>query len=233
MKKKLFVCYYRVSTQKQGMQGYGMDAQKTAVQTFLNGGDWEVVGEFAEVESGKNNARPELQKALALCRQTGATLVIAKLDRLGRNAAFLLNLQDSGIRFVCADQPQANEMTIGILAVVAQEERKMISQRTKAGLAAAKQQGVKLGNPKLSDARKHAVEARQRKAEAYARKLAPAVNGIRKSKAGKSLRGIAQMLHWQEHTTPNGKKFCAQSVKDLLAIMHRLGLDKSPKPSKI
>jgi DNA invertase Pin-like site-specific DNA recombinase len=142
----------RVSTQKQGRSGLGLEAQREAVTVFLNGGNWELIREFKEVESGKaEDNRPELAKALHLCKVTGAKLVIAKLDRLSRNAAFLLGLQNAGVPFVAADMPEANEMVVGILAVIAQAERKMISQRTKAALAAAKRRGVKLGAPRAQN----------------------------------------------------------------------------------
>jgi DNA invertase Pin-like site-specific DNA recombinase len=140
-----FVSYLRVSTARQGQTGLGIEAQRKAVADFLNGGKWRVIQEFVEVESGKNNDRAELAKAMALCRLRNATLVIAKIDRLSRDAHFLLGLQKAGVRFVAADMPEANEMVVGIMAVVAQAERKMISTRTKAALQAAKARGVKLG----------------------------------------------------------------------------------------
>src|SRR5215203_3957340 len=127
-----FVSYLRVSTDRQGKSGLGLDAQRKAVEDFLNGGRWDLIAEFVEVESGKRDDRPKLAEALALCRLHNATLVIAKLDRLSRDAAFLLGLQKAGVRFMVADIPEANELVIGIMAVVAQAERKMISQRTKA-----------------------------------------------------------------------------------------------------
>ena len=131
-----FVSYLRVSTKRQGESGLGLDAQRKAVDDFLNGGRWELIGERVEVESGKSDTnRPELERALKLCRLHSATLVIAKLDRLSRDAHFLLGLQKAGVRFVAADMPEANEMVVGIMAVVAQAERKMISARTKAALA--------------------------------------------------------------------------------------------------
>ena len=140
-----FVAYYRVSTQKQGRSGLGLEAQRHAVAEFLNGGDWKIVGEFTEVESGKRSDRPELARALAMCRLHGARLVIAKLDRLSRNAHFLFGLQEAGVDFVAADTPHANRLTVGIMAIVADEERRMISARTKAAMAAAKARGVQLG----------------------------------------------------------------------------------------
>src|SRR4029079_5497769 len=140
-----WVAYYRVSTQRQGRSGLGLEAQKNAVAEFLNGGRWKLIAEFTEVETGRNNDRPELQKALAACRMHGATLLIAKLDRLSRHAAFLLKLRDAGLEFVAADLPGANRLTVGILAMVAETEAEAISGRTKAALAAAKRRGVKLG----------------------------------------------------------------------------------------
>src|SRR3954471_22044869 len=132
-----FISYLRVSTAKQGASGLGIDAQRKAVTDYLNGGRWSLITEVVEVESGKRSDRPKLAEALRLCRLHNATLVIAKLDRLSRDAAFLMKLQNEGVRFVAADMPEANEMVVGIMAVVAQAERKMISARTKAALQAA------------------------------------------------------------------------------------------------
>src|SRR4051812_42979859 len=117
---KRFVAYFRVSTEKQGRSGLGLDAQRKAVSDYLNGGNWDLIGEYVEVESGKVDKRPELEAALAKCELTGATLVVAKLDRLSRNVAFLAALQECGTRFVAADMPEANELTIHIMAAVAQ-----------------------------------------------------------------------------------------------------------------
>src|SRR5271157_1043391 len=143
-----YVGYYRVSTEKQGKSGLGLEAQQTAVEGFIasRGADAKLIASYVEVESGKrSDNRPELTKAMEHARLTGATLLIAKLDRLSRDAHFLLGLQKAGVRFVAADMPEANEMVVGIMAVVAQAERKMISARTKAALAAVKARGVKLG----------------------------------------------------------------------------------------
>jgi DNA invertase Pin-like site-specific DNA recombinase len=137
MAQSSFVSYLRVSTDRQGRSGLGLEAQRKVVHDFLNGGHWKLIAELVEVESGKREDRPRLTEALSLCRLHNAVLVIAKLDRLSRDAHFLLGLQKAGVRFVAADMPEANEMVVGIMAVVAQAERKMISA-TKAALAAAK-----------------------------------------------------------------------------------------------
>src|SRR3954466_11564912 len=160
-----YVSYLRVSTDRQGRSGLGLEAQRKAVEDFLNGGRWDLMAEFVEVESGKRDDRPKLTEALGLCRLHNATLVIAKLDRLSRDAAFLLGLQKAGVRFMAADMPEANELVVGIMAVVAQAERKMISTRTKAALAAAKARGVRLGKPEnLSNREAGQVRSRAQQA---------------------------------------------------------------------
>ena len=123
----------------------GLEAQRKTVENYLNGGDWNVIEELVEIESGKNNRRPKLTEAIDLCKASGATLVVAKIDRLTRDAAFLLSLKDAGIDFIAADMPEANRLTIGIMALVAEQEREAISKRTKDALAAAKARGVQLG----------------------------------------------------------------------------------------
>jgi DNA invertase Pin-like site-specific DNA recombinase len=210
-----FVGYYRVSTNKQGINGLGMDAQRDAVARYLNGGDWKLIAEFAEVESGKHNNRQEMEKAIALCRHQGATLLIAKLDRLARNAAFLLNLRDSGVDFIAVDMPHADKFTVGIMALVAEKERDMISQRTKDGLAAAKRRGTKLGNPRPAQALKAAQTAKLARADAYAKGLLPVIEEIRAAHVT-TLRKMAQCLNARGFKTPNSKSFKAQSVKNLV-----------------
>jgi DNA invertase Pin-like site-specific DNA recombinase len=147
---KLYVSYYRVSTQAQGQSGLGLDAQQSAVERFIasKGEDARLLASYTEVESGKKDNRPELAKALAFAKCKKATLIIAKLDRLGRRASFLMNLRDAGVDFEALDCPTMNTLTLGMMAVFAQHEREQISARTKAGLAVAKARGVKLGNPK-------------------------------------------------------------------------------------
>src|SRR5262245_31438338 len=155
-----FVAYYRVSTDHQGIDGNGILAQRKAVEDYLNGGRWKLVAEFTEVESGKRNDRPELERALAACKKHKAKLVIAKLDRLSRNVHFISGLMERKVDFVACDMPSANAFMINIYAAVAQEERRMISERTKAGLRAAKERGVVLGGPAIAEINK----TRQREA---------------------------------------------------------------------
>lgn len=145
MAEGVFVSYLRVSTDRQGRSGLGLEAQREAVTTFLNGGNWKLAAEVIEIESGKKADRPKLAEAIKLCRLYGAKLIIAKLDRLARNVAFVSNLMESGVEFTACDFPQANRLTVHILAAVAEHEAKAISERTKAALAAAKRRGRKLG----------------------------------------------------------------------------------------
>lgn len=215
------VAYYRVSTAKQGRSGLGLDAQRKAVADYTGSGLSEAAGEFVEVESGKLDARPKLQQALSLCELTGATLVVAKLDRLSRNVAFLAALQDSGVRFVAADMPEANELTIHIMAAVAQAERKAISKRTKEALAAAKARGQTLGgsrgNPE--DLRKGpAVSAavRNRGSTERAAKVMRHVEAAR-AEGAKTLREIAGALNGWGITTARGGLWSATQVARVLA----------------
>lgn len=150
MSKPKFVTYLRVSTDQQGRSGLGLEAQRESVRAYLGGIPSTSVGEFMEVESGRKANRPELMKAISMCRIYGAVLLVAKLDRLSRNAHFLLGLKEANVDFVCCDSPNANRLTVGIMAMVAEEEARLISVRTKAALEAAKRRGVKLGRPNLS-----------------------------------------------------------------------------------
>ena len=150
-----FVSDLRVSTKRQGESGLRLEAQRKAVADYLNGGRWKLVAEFIETESGKDDRnRPELQRALDACKVYGATFVIAKLDRLSRNAHFLTGLHEAGVKFVAVDMPEANEMVVMIMATVAQAERWMISERTKAALQAAKARGMRLGNHRVTGIRR-------------------------------------------------------------------------------
>jgi DNA invertase Pin-like site-specific DNA recombinase len=140
-----FVAYYRVSTRKQGQSGLGLEAQQTTVREYLNGGDWELVGELTEVESGKHSSRPKLIEALRLCRVYNAKLIIAKLDRLSRNVAFVSALMEAGVEFVAVDMPKAGKFTLHIMAAVAEQEADMIAERTRKAMQTAKARGTMLG----------------------------------------------------------------------------------------
>ncbi|WP_294532603.1 recombinase family protein [uncultured Rhodoblastus sp.] len=177
-----FIAYYRVSTERQGRSGLGLEAQQESVRSYLNGGNWRLVSEVIEVESGKRSDRPKLAEALRLCRLHGATLIIAKLDRLARNVAFVSSLMESGVEFTAVDFPQANRLTVHILAAVAEHEAKMISERTKAALQAAKARGKVLGgyrgvNPDEA-ARNASASIRQASAKARAADLAPVITQL-------------------------------------------------------
>ena len=181
-----FIVYERISTARQGASGLGLEAQRQSSDGFAASKSAEVLARFTEVESGKIASRPELNAAIQLARLTGATLVIAKLDRPSRNAAFPLTLRDSGVRFLAVDMPEANGLTVGIMALVAQAEREAISRRTKEALAVAKSRGVKLGNPNgaesLRRAGKGAValrEAVSANADRFAEGLVPVLADIR------------------------------------------------------
>jgi DNA invertase Pin-like site-specific DNA recombinase len=212
-----FVAYYRVSTDRQGKSGLGLEAQKAAVLQYLNGGNWSLLAEFVEVESGKVNDRPQLAAAMERCRLTGATLVIAKLDRLSRNAAFLLSIRDAGVDFVCADMPDANRMTVGVMALVAEHEREAISERTKAALAAAKARGKALGGfrggPVVDHTRGHAAQSAA--AEAFAARVLPVIRQIQAGGTA-TLLGIAAELTQQGIATPRGGVWTADAVRRVM-----------------
>lgn len=216
------VAYHRVSTVRQGRSGLGLAAQESAIETLARDRGAEVIAAFTEVESGKRADRPELARALHLAKVTGATLAIAKLDRLSRNAAFLLTLRDSGVRFIAADMPEANDLTVGIMALVAQQEREAIARRTREALAAAKARGVKLGNPNgaaaLRRAGKGGVALRKAvvaNADAFAQELAPVVTALR-SAGHTSLRAIAEELNRRGIRTRRGASWHVSNVKNLI-----------------
>ena len=198
-----FIAYFRVSTDRQGKSGLGLEAQRETVMNYLNGGRWTLVGEFTEVESGKRADRPELEKALAACKKQKAKLVIAKLDRLSRNLAFIATLMESGVEFVAVDNPHANKLTVHILAAVAQHEREMISERTKAALAAAKKRGQVLGNPNLIEAAKLGTAAVKRNARRFAANIRPIIDEIMRAGAT-SHNAIAAKLNERNVKTARG-----------------------------
>lgn len=215
--------YLRVSTARQGNSGLGLEAQRAAIESYAQGRNATIVKEFVEVESGKNNERPQLAAALHLAKVTGSVLVIAKLDRLSRNAAFLLALRDSGVKFIAADMPDANELTVGIMALVAEQERQAISTRTKDALKAAKARGTKLGNPNGASALRRAAKGNESavstikaKAGAYAADLKPIIQDITSAGVA-SLAGIANELNKRQISTARGGQWHKTTIANLLA----------------
>ena len=218
-----WISYLRVSTDRQGKSGLGIEAQRHSVAEYLNGGSWSLVKEYVEVETGKNIDRPMLAEAIKACRAYGAKLVIAKLDRLSRDAHFLLGLEKAGVDFVAADMPNANRLTVGIMAMVAEEERRMISKRTKDALAAAKRRGKKLGGDRgvvpSRKTRALAVEALQARANSRASDIAPIIKDLQAAGA-ESLRAIADGLNEAGIPTARGNgKWSAVQVQRVLERM--------------
>lgn len=218
-----FIAYYRVSTQKQGRSGLGLEAQRSAVEQFINAGGGEIIDTFTEIMSGRISDRPQLEAALRKCRLTGSTLLVAKLDRLSRSASFLLRLRDSGVDFVCADMPEANRLTVGIMANMAEYEAEMISLRTKAAMTAAKERGVKMGNPRLDEVRPTdttaARRAHQRAAQARNAELMEIIEEM-EGEAGRGLssREIAARLNEAGITTARGKPFSHVQVLRIKSV---------------
>ncbi|MCR5258903.1 MAG: recombinase family protein [Desulfovibrio sp.] len=225
----MYATYTRVSTKRQGRSGLGLEAQQEAIKAFLASRNGEVLpeGEFQEVESGAHNDRPQLAKAIARVRMTpGSTLLVAKLDRLSRDAEFILRLQRSGVPFVCADMPEADSTTIGIMAIIAQKEREMIRARTKAALARAKASGRPVGNPLGAaafgeNAGKGAVEARRRKAAEFVKKVGWAVQSLHDK--GMTLRQIADRMNDMKVPARRGGQWSAATVKRVLDALSRAG----------
>lgn len=227
-----FVAYYRVSTAKQGASGLGREAQEQAVRDYLNGGSWELIDQFEEVESGKRADRPELQRAMELCRLTGAKLLIAKLDRLSRNVHFLSGLMEQGVDFVACDMPTANKLTVHIMAAVAQQEREAISARTKAALGAIKARlaaggehvsrrsgraVTRLGNPHgLPVSRPELGTAAVREmADSFAARVLPMILDIQ-AEGATSLAAIAARLNEKRVQTARGSTWTPTAVKRVL-----------------
>lgn len=213
-----YIAYARVSTAKQGRSGLGLEAQQAAINAFLRDDDTLLTPVYVEIEGGKRDDRPELAKALNRCKLTGATLLVAKLDRLSRNVAFIATLQEAGTRFVAADMPEANELTIHVMAAMAQYERKAISRRTKDALAAAKARGTKLGGWRGGPVVDHRLGtvARQAKAQAFNDSVGVAIaelqaNGIT------SLSGLARELNEQGIRTFRGGAWQATQVGRVIA----------------
>jgi DNA invertase Pin-like site-specific DNA recombinase len=209
-----FIAYYRVSTDKQGRSGLGLEAQQAAVQARLNGGPWTLAAEFTEIESGRRSKRPQLLAALAACKKQKAKLVVAKLDRLTRNVRFMLTLLDSGVEVLFCDMPEVTgamgRFLLTTMASTAELEAGLVSERTKAALAAAKQRGVRLGvmGAEVLAPRYHA-EARER-----AKQLAPIIRELREQ--GCSLREIAVELERRNVATPRGGRWHPQLVQRIV-----------------
>ncbi|WP_299912788.1 recombinase family protein [uncultured Paracoccus sp.] len=215
-----FVAYLRVSTDRQGKSGLGLEAQRRAVQDYLTARNGEMLAEYVEVESGKVNERPQLALAMADAKRAGAVLLIAKLDRLARNVAFIANLLEAGVEVAAADLPEANRFVLHIMAAMAEEEGRMISARTKAALAAAKARGVSLGwaMPSRRDEQRSAsrkgVQATTRAADTHASNILPMVRQIADS--GASLHQIAAELNRRGINTARGGKWYATTVRNLM-----------------
>ena len=216
-----YVSYLRVSTQRQGQSGLGIEAQRAAVSAYLAGCHGQSLGEYVEIESGSRSDRPQLAAALAACRIHGARLVIAKLDRLARDAHFLLGLDKAGIDFVATDMLHANRLTVGIMALVAEQERTMISARTKAALAAAKARGVKLGKPENLSGRDKGCETsamvRRARAEARAADLLPTITALR-GEGFTTFVALAQALNERGIPTTRGARWHPAQVQRVLQL---------------
>jgi DNA invertase Pin-like site-specific DNA recombinase len=215
-----YVAYYRVSTQKQGRSGLGLEAQKKMVADFVTMNGGEIVKEFTEIESGKRDNRPELMKAMKHASLVGGRILVGKLDRLSRDLHFITSLQKSRVDFVVSDMPGCDSFTINIYGAMAQRERELISSRTKAGLAAAKAKGVKLGTNNLKpelvkEASAKGVQVRQQQADEFAARVKPVIEAMQAQ--GKSLNAIASELDSLEIKTARGGQWTATAVKNALA----------------
>jgi len=202
---KRYIGYFRVSTKTQGIDGNGMTSQREILRRFVDGQNGVLEREFNEVESGKwtDDEKPQLATALDYAKKNKATVIIAKLDRLARNAEFLLRLQNSGVDFICCDCPNADKFTVGILALLAQRERELISERTRLALAAAKTKGVRLGTPKPE--------------KAVAAMVFPIIEEI-KSAGVQTLRGICDCLNRRGISNRNGKNWYPATVRNILKL---------------
>jgi DNA invertase Pin-like site-specific DNA recombinase len=220
MQVKKFIAYYRVSTQKQGLSGLGLEAQKSAVGVYLNDGSWELVTEFTEIETGKGanalDKRPQLRAALDACRKHGATLIIAKLDRLARNVYFVSGLLETGVEFIAADMPQANKVMIQMYSVMAEFERDQISARTKAALTAAKARGTILGKAGADNLQRN-INERVDAANAFAGRLKTVIQGFKSTKM--SQRAMMEEFNQLGIRAPKGGEW---SLVQLQRVMTRI-----------
>ena len=214
-----YVAYYRVSTAKQGHSGLGLESQRQLVSSY----EADIIGEFTEIESGKIDNRPQLELALDLCRRNNAAILIAKIDRLSRDAAFLLTLRKAGVDIIAADMPNAGTLEFGVRAVVAQHEREEISKRTKQALQAAKARGVVLGcpTPEIGSAAGNA--AIQVRANSYADHIAPTLHDVITVSGASTLRELASALSSRGVQTPRGNTEWAASQVN--ALIKRLNIN--------
>jgi DNA invertase Pin-like site-specific DNA recombinase len=219
-----FIAYYRVSTARQGDSRLGLEAQQKAVRDYLNGGNWELIQEVTEVESGRKADRPQLTEALRLCRVYNATLIIARLDRLARNAHFLLGLQAAGVDFRAVDMPNATPILVGMMALIAQDYAQSVSSNTKAALAASKAKGTKLGGMRERGlgtpeqrlvGQQRSIQTRQHKAESFAADLRPMITELYLDHK-MSLRSIAANLNAKQIPTARGKAWTAAAVQRII-----------------
>lgn len=219
-----FVAYYRVSTEKQGASGLGLEAQKAAVENYLNGGHWELIGEYTEVETGGGanalDKRPQLKAALAAAKKAKATLVIAKLDRLARNVHFVTGLLETGVEFVAADMPAANKMMIQIHAVMSEYERDQISARTKAAYDAKKARLAAKGEEFRSNLHRR-NEQRQQDADKFVEKVRPTIATLRALNL--SQRSMVKTLNDQGTPAPRGGKWSLLQVQRVLGRLAVVG----------
>ena len=214
-----FIAYYRVSTKRQGQSGLGMEAQQAAVMRYVESTNGKLVGSFNEVESGRKDDRPQLKAALAAAKKSNAIVIIAKLDRLGRRASYILRLIDeSGVNFHICDMPNADKLTITILAAVAEREAENISARTKAALAAKKARGATLGNPRLAEARKAAVESNRKLHKARQDEIREIISEIITKGKITTHSGIAECLNARGIATARGGQWHTTTVRRLIPV---------------
>jgi len=216
----LFITYLRVSTDRQGKSGLGLEAQRKAVADHV-ASKGQIAAEYVEIESGKKNERPQLASALAEAKQIGAVLLIAKLDRLARNVAFIANLLEAGVEIAAADMPEANRFLLHVMAAVAEHEAQAISDRTRAALAAAKARGIKLGwampsrKAEQHRAARKGAEINAQKADRHAANVLPVIRQI--ADRGASLRQIAAGLNERGIKTARGGLWYATTIRNILA----------------
>jgi len=221
---KKAITYYRVSTERQGINGLGLDAQKKAVRDFANANDFMLANEYIEIESGKRNARPLLQQALTACIEQKATLLIAKLDRLGRNVAFISKLLEAGVDFKAVDNPYAGKLIVHIMAAFAEHERDQISERTIVALRAAKARGVSLGKY----GRDVLSKVNETKAEAFAKSIEPTIEKLQ-GNGHTTIRDIMNELNRLQIPTyrNNGQKWHVSTVHSVMSRLNNINTSSS------